>query len=74
MPQSSLRSISNDYARLNGSDYDRRAMQRVLARIKSRRARDPRSSRSSNRDRPTAIAIEEINSVANTDFRSLRRR
>lgn len=50
MPQSSLRSISNDYARLNGSDYGHRtgsperrkgrssgrARARVLARIKRR--------------------------------------
>lgn len=43
MPQSSLRSISNDYARLNGSDYGHRTAPRdrgrerrprVLARIK----------------------------------------
>lgn len=47
MPQSSLRSISNDYARLNGSDYGHRtgspsgrrkgaacSRERVLARIK----------------------------------------
>jgi len=32
MPQSSLRSISNDYARLNGSDYGRRARALALAR------------------------------------------